>query len=967
MHHHITVTTAALIALASTAAGQVTAPSLGQPARWEPYAAPSAARGEARWAGQFAAGVHRPLTHPVTGLLGVSGELYSNIDRWQPGARLMATSRALGLSFGLDWQRAEPTVGVMSFQTAVRRGGLLGHGTMLRLDWRPAGRDALALGLHVPFATRAGRTRPRNTDVDERVGSAPPGLTHGDVPLAAATAMQDVARAATMILAYTNLFAEDTNRVRYGESFAAATRSYGGSLDRAFAAAVGDSLAPRVVRRARRGLLDLVILPYDSLFGQVKEHPSSIRPLTATAHARFRSWLRDSAATSGASLDAAMAVHGRWMTIVEAVHANLLAQWRDSRLVWLPLQLALTEDQYDEQAEVDALIERAVGHPFTDRNALTYLRSHDLPLEIARSILVAREYHVLWTHDFTGQRDGTKTLDEIGYTMVSDAYLPALIRAVQRYDSTRTMPLFTIVIDQFYYEQRNARLWMNILENPLWASMKLPGNNDAREKYLLDRQMELRRAMDGSRFIRPEQIKVHVHVVQRADWSFRSHRILPPLPFVPDHFMRDHRKLVFYDLTEEDPYRGGMIVMGVGIGEHYATATWEDRGYRVRGPAALEARLALRQTLMRQGIAESDIPAPLRVRGCDGAPAACDAATSTSYDYVGRALHVHNEAGFGPKESSVARAMLYNLAPAGSVVIVPDPIWVSRTWASMLAAAAARGARVHVIAPAKANNPNPHGPIEAAERDVVLRLIQIRDRLAPQLRRTGGELRVGLYHARARVTDAPGRLREIREGLERAPWIRRLIPFDDRTLAVLDRAVAVTESDGRDVTDIAEDETPRAPMLHQKTQLIARPGAIESLVREPGWEDVLSEAMRVQSRQSSEFARQLGALRPDVDSIATRGVDALLRTYEQSLSERDREDFSFYFSLGTQNQDPRGIMMDGEATVLVSGLQASVGLVDLYYLMARSEWIETRAQLDALLPDPGPMARRLARLLRNAL
>ena len=93
------------------------------------------------------------------------------------------------------------------------------------------------------------------------------------------------------------------------------------------------------------------------------------------------------------------------MGVVEAIHANLLAQWHDSRLVWLPLQLALRADEYDEQAEVDSLIERAIGRPFTDRNALSYLRSSDLPLEIARSILEARTYHVVWTHDFTGRRD----------------------------------------------------------------------------------------------------------------------------------------------------------------------------------------------------------------------------------------------------------------------------------------------------------------------------------------------------------------------------------------------------------------------------------------------------------------------------------------------------------------------------------------------------------------------------------
>ena len=76
---------------------------------------------------------------------------------------------------------------------------------------------------------------------------------------------------------------------------------------------------------------------------------------------------------------------------------------------------------------------------------------------------------------------------------------------------------------------------------------------------------------------------------------------------------------------------------------------------------------------------------------------------------------------------------------------------------------------------------------------------------------------------------------------------------------------------------------------------------------------------------------------------------------------------SFYFSVGTQNMDPRGLMLDGEATLIVSGLYASAGLVDLYYLMARSTWIDTKQELDRLAPKPGGLMVRLARMIRYTL
>src|SRR5690606_31614510 len=49
----------------------------------------------------------------------------------------------------------------LGLTTPVRRGGILGRGSMLRVDWFP-GSDETYLGLSVPMWSRAGRTRPRD-------------------------------------------------------------------------------------------------------------------------------------------------------------------------------------------------------------------------------------------------------------------------------------------------------------------------------------------------------------------------------------------------------------------------------------------------------------------------------------------------------------------------------------------------------------------------------------------------------------------------------------------------------------------------------------------------------------------------------------------------------------------------------------------------------------------------------------
>ncbi len=957
--------------------------SMGQPSRWPLHVAASELIDRT---GQGAAlggvvGVHRSLFNPVIGLGGATAEVYgaANGTFSGAGARLLGSSPLLALGVGADWNVTRRRVDfLLSYQTAIRRGGLLGRGTMLRVDWLPTRARTFGIGIQAPLGQPfAGRTRPRHTDVDLPLAEPSPGLDTALLPPAAEAALTRVARGATVLRLCTSSYSgADVRQLRGSESYDAATRDYIDGLRSLFTAASGDSIrGARIADHARAGVLTRVLLPYDALFGRAKEQPD-IRQLTSAAQRSFGRWLVDSSGvdTRGQTVITTLRAHGRWMELLEQMQADLLAQSKDSRTVWLPLRLALAPEQYDEQSEVDSLLARVIGRPFTDQNALTMLRSTDLPLEMVRSIYAARSYHVLWIHDFAGHALETGEVDNVSYSMVADAYLPALTAAVQRYDATGRLPAYMVFLDQFFYEPNDGRLWMTMLEHPLTADMSLPGNNADREAHLRARQQELRAAVAGSARLQAEArqsggqtwleqiVKVHVNIAYPADFSFRSHKIVPPLAIVPDNVMRDHRKIVLYDLDEADPYRGAMLLMGVGVGEHYASRSWEDRGYRLRGPAALDARRNLRQLLAQQGFSDDEIPPPLRevtsTRAVEG--------KANAAEYVGRALQVHNDVGFGKKESSVARAMLYDLAVPGSVMIVPDPLWLSAEWAGMLTGAAARGARVYVIAPALANAPSPEAPVMALAHEVLTRLLVLRDSLAEPIRRNGGELRIGLFAAHAQVDDPIGVRREVRDGLRRAPWIRDLIPFDDKTMAVLDRAETQAATDGKDATVLAARVPPKPPQLHQKTQLIARAGAIGALVRQPGWDEVVARAIQTQSSETAKFAEQLGYMTPDVDSAAINRTDQLLRGYEQSLPEAERRRVSFYFALGTQNQDPRGMMLDGETTLLVSGFHAASGLVDLYNFMARSTWITSGAELDQLLPPPSTVTRTIGQWLRPA-
>jgi phosphatidylserine/phosphatidylglycerophosphate/cardiolipin synthase-like enzyme len=961
--------------------------SIGQPPIWRQQLSAQAtadAQG-GRSGATFSYGVFHSFNNPpvqafnpLLGLIGGTFEGYGSVAGLGDfGLRAMATSRLLATSVGADWDiRHERVNTILSWQSAIRRGGILGHGSMLRVDWIPAREQTVRVGFTAPlFQPLAGRTRPRPTSVTIPDPPQPLGT-----PIAASgTAAQQLAHhiesASDVIAAYSDLYTDEAIRVARASSYRAAMDRTRIALEQLFGTGLDSTQRTLAARRARIAVFDRIIIPVDSVFGRVKH--VDVNRLAGGATADFERWLKtDSSCIPPAKQPIAASAFAAWLGAVTAPMRRIVERTRDSRLVWLPMDLALTFDQYDDQAEVDSLIGRVVGHPFTDRNALTYMRSADLTLEVARSILAARQYHVLWTHEFMGREWYTRAIDNVGYTIVADAYLPALTAAVRRYDSTGVMPTYMILHDQYFYETSDGRLWLTIVEDPLSASIRIQGDDGTRERHLQDRQNELRAAVAASRRLQQDAraagdaerwlrstIKVHVNVGNPSDLSFRSGHIIPGIPFTPDNVMRDHRKLVMYDVNEADPNRGAVFVMGIGIGDVYSSATWEDRGFRVRGPATLDARAALRQALRANGFSETDIPAPLR----SVASKRAQEEKANLGEFVGRALQVHNQVGFGSKRSSIARAVLYNLAQPGAVIIVPDPLWMSETWAGMLTGAAARGARVEIIAPAQANAPIPDAPAMARAHDVLLRVLALRDSLTPTMRESGGQLHIGLFAAHATADDAAGRLREVRDGLARYPWIRELIPFDDKTLAVLGRVEREIASDGAGATQLAKDTPPHPPQPHQKTQVIARPTAIAALVRQPGWDDMLADAMRVQSRQTASFAQQLGEAYPAVDTAATRRADQIMRGYEASIPEAERKRVSFYFAEGSHNMDDRGLVSDGEATLIVSGPQASAGLVDLFYVMARTTWIDRPAELEQLLPRQSSLIRRFARWIRSAL
>lgn len=1007
-----------LLAVARPAASQDSLPpweggftfSLGQPRRLHLQAGASVG---ADWrqdvlhpVGLLSAGVSRSFGNPVVGALGASLEAFGGFRGVRPdaGLRALIMSPSLRLSGGVEVDARDGRIAPMlGYTMPFRRGGVFGGGSLVRLEWLPGAGMARASILAPVNEPWAGRTRPRTDEVSLPFRGGPPPVARIESSAlidALAHVRTAASRLAVLVVPFVDApghspqvaLAPVVAELRTPPSLpgyhadgtvgtAQVARIYHREVERAFSIAVsgqdlgfgqttpeGEALA----RRARAILLEHVIYPFDRLLGQ-RKRGDALQTLGRYARGNWARELVGQQGLSPAREAVALEVFDRLLETLEAVRAEQMARWDDSRLLWLPLQLGLQADEYDTQAELDQVVEAAVGQPFTDGNEVWYVVNGEFQREVTSSIFAARDYHVLWIHDFRG-RNTKGEPDAASLRYVTDAYLAALTRAVRAYDERRRMPVYLIFLDEHYYEANRARLWLDFLERPLGDLPKLPRGFEAYRASLGAAQDSLRRAVAESRLLQAEArqygeawlenvIKVQVSVTNPVDNSFWGHDIVPVIG-IPDNVMRDHRKIAFYDVTEEDPYRGLAIYTGMGIGEHYAGPTWEDRAIMARGPVLATLKDQARRLLLGQGLSEDQIPYPLRSRP---KPPDYDARIRRFIAEQGpggrehdqRAMELHNLTGYQDKPINIAKATLYTLMPPGSVIETPDSIWGSAFFAALLTGSALRGCRVLIIAPSLASASASGWPSMGLAHDLIARLIVVQQQLGPELVAAGGLLKTGIYNPGLGVDDALNRFTAAYYNARRTPFLRRLFPVDPAIDSMLVHYRELLRASGAT-------EPVRAPgvaaKLHLKANWFSSREAWDSLIGRPELEEVLA----------AYIAQLVG---PAKDSLGARAVaDALseasrrlVESFRASQPPETRSRVMYYLTVGSANQDYRSMFMDGEAAMLLSGWSTVVSLIDFGLIANLSVWVDDLDLLDALLPPLGPFKLRVARWVRSAL
>lgn len=955
--------------------------SLGQPARNYPFVAPMAgiqgATDGSVASGRLVAGVYRPVTNPLIGLFGLNAEAYLGLSDLsvEGGARLMAASHFLRVAGGLDLNgRSGDVHAIFSAALPIRRGGIMGSGSLLRIDWLPA-RSQLEVGISVPLHRNAGKTRPREDHVS--LESPPPDWVNAG-PLD--PALEDVLHELRDAIRKIDLLVTPrldqgsgdpdaairttTAEVRgalppngeQGPPAVEQVHRYHGLLERAFTLASGDAESgKRIARIARDILLDDLLLPYNRLLGQRRSHDRLYR-YQIVAWTSFLRSVRPPG-RSPEQLPRLLYVFQSVLDELEIARQQARDRWDDGRLVWLPLQYALRPSDHDTQAELDSLIARAVQRPFTGGNRIAYVLADLFQQELQRTIRQARDYHVLWIHDFAG-RNGHARPDSVSRDAVLD-YLEALRSAVVRYDSVGRMPSYFIFLDQFYYQRSDSRLWMNILEDPL-GHVPDPGPEfevDLRRVRVAQRRLadavnassllQLEARQYGKEWI-PNLVKVHVSITNPPDRSFNSEQVLP-FYGLPDDAIRDHRKVAFYDIAPADPARGEAVFTGAGVGDQYVGPGWEDRAVIVQGPANLHLRTAARRLLEVQQLSGRRLPWPFWTEWPVEEPAV-QADGARHPGATARVLELHNETGYAPKELSVARAVLYTLMPPGSVVVVSGGLWGNYLTGSMLLGAALAGARVALLAPSSETTSNTGWPNMTRTWEMTTRLIRAGRSLAPELERAGGRFKIGIYDPEVPANDIHGRFRVFAQSRRTGSWLDSITRFHPRTEALIGSLDSVLAAAGAHPAQ--RPATPPPPKLHLKGEVFATGAAWDLVLGHPGLAPALRAFALNQVRAASPGNDGADLVRTMAGELADMLVPVQEDVRRRLPGERGGA-IAWYLLVGSANQNNRSLLLDGEASVLLAGDAALQGLFDFIVLLGLCKWLDTPAELDRFIPPPG--------------
>ena len=915
----------------------------------------------------------------VEATFGSSGSSFE----WTLGANIKIPVIGAGLEYSfLD----KELLFTLSARITAWRGGIFRRSDQIRIDYHPWKQQVLlGFAFNSPFK-RYRMTRPRKKFVKLPDGKIPPPTHSNRGPIRSALVRIDhsirwMDKLLTPRFKTGRDFEASASEYKRhikkpGHTFADEDVAYHREMINAFTIAVGgdEVCGNQLAVAAESVILERVLIPFNRRFGRNKK-PYHIAGYANQAlrefddylnrHSRFELLANDVAESQKAT------AHEVLRTTLESI--NTVAErsrkrwkqphlfWlRQGRLVWLPLNYGLRPEQYDTQDEWNSVLTRVTGGFSTDGNRVKYLLNNQLHVELKRLIGKTDYYQITIIHDFKG-RYGPNETDRIGWDVVVDGYIAAFINAIKAVDNgdRKQVPQFMIFIDENFYQDNKSRQIMSYLEELYDVEKPALKNGDIAQQVAAAHVELIKTIRDSPSFGgKPDNelrgiFKVHINVTNPFDPAFWA-----------DALIRDHRKIVFRDVFEEDPLSGAAIITGQGVGEHYVGPEWEDRSVLVRGPVLLALKTAARKLFLSQGFREDEVPFYLQARNRPEMNADHHEEEHET-DFTTPTLIVMNDTGYGNKQGTVLKAVIYNLLPRDGVLYSMDSLWISDFWAGMFISAALRGAHVFPVGPAAENAPSSAVPTMFLMRETLDMMLQAKAVFREQIQESGGTIRVGLYAHNIPVDDISGRIAAFLEGIEKHSFLRVLFPFHPSVIEILHRSQRMDNGDRSPATSEYK------PFLHLKAHFFGTRAALEILGR-PEWVPVIEEYVKIRRKQASDAEND--GITPAI--LRVRDTDKsghnLLTAFDDDLQRLPpdvRDDVILMMMIGSHNQDRRGMLLDGEILLAVFGYDSLISLIDFMFILGTAAWPVDSQEMEEFFPNQGSpgILKKLFKLIQDLI
>jgi hypothetical protein len=405
------------------------------------------------------------------------------------------------------------------------------------------------------------------------------------------------------------------------------------------------------------------------------------------------------------------------------------------------------------------------------------------------------------------------------------------------------------------------------------------------------------------------------------------------------------------------------------VGQHYQPPTWEDRGMVIKGPALVELKRAAKNLCVSQGYRQDEIPEYLRDRPFPADyQVRCDKLKQMGWR-APVSISVNNT-GFGRKAATVLKATNYNLAGKGGVLLAIDSLWLSDFWAGMFICAALRGVHAYAIAPSPFNAPAAANTILFLMRQNMELMLDARQFLAKEIEPSGGQLHVGFYDHDYSVDNEFERLSTMVQGEGEYPFIREDFPLPESVFDVLREYVnqELAKTQDKD-TPSPEDYKKVEPFIHMKTQFYGSRLGMQ-ILREEEWAPIVQKYIDIRLKQVAGELTEgltpvaLAEIDPNSDraTVVTEFLD-----YLDTLPADVKTKVVYGFTIGSMNQDRRGMISDGEILACIAGYHALIAVLDMTLISTTSTWVEDASDFDTLFPAPNlrTTVQRLSRYLQD--